>query len=123
MHGRRIAALAAAGCVVLSGCAVASSTADPARHANTSMAADTLPDNGIQNAAYTGTMKPYVLGNASRSLGAISGKTAALSARVNAVVVSVDWRSIETSQGAYNDSIIDGQVSSAQRRASPSGCA
>ncbi len=116
MHGRRLAALAAASCVVLSGCAVASDTSDSARLANNHMAADTLPDNGIQNAAFTGTMKPYVLGNASRSLGAISGKTAALSARVNAVVVSVDWKQIETSQGAYNDSVIDGQLSSAQSK-------
>ncbi len=115
MQGWRTAALAAASCVVLSGCAVASDTAHPGHAVDTRPVAHAVPDTAVVVASVAG-MKPPVLGNASRGLAAISGKTAALSARVNAAVVGVDWRSVETSQGVYNDSVIDAQISSAQSK-------
>ncbi len=112
MLGTRVAALAAAGCVVFSGSAAATDTAAPAT-SDISTAPTPLV---VDPVATTDTMKPYVLGNASRSLGAISGKTAALSARVNAVVVSLDWKSLEPTEGAYNDAPIDNALASAESK-------
>jgi len=108
MHVTRVAAIVAAGCVVLSGCAVASGSSDAARSTAPHEAALT-----VVPAADTGTMKPYVLGNASRSLGAISGATAALSARVNAVTVAVNWSDLEATEGTFTFSAIDSALASA----------
>ncbi len=114
MHGRRFAALAAAGCVVFSGCAAASDTTGSARPATPlPSSAEPASHTLVEGVAYNSSMKPYVLGNASRSLSAISGATAALSARVNAVAVAVDWSQLETSQGVYNTSVIDSALASA----------
>ncbi len=112
MLGTRVAALAAAGCVVFSGSAAATGTAAPAT-SDRSTAPATLV---VDQVAATDTMKPYVLGNASRSLSAISGKTAALSARVNAVVVSLDWKNLEPTEGTFNDAPIDNALASAEAK-------
>jgi hypothetical protein len=113
MPGTRVAALVAAGCVVLSGCAVASDTSGAARAVtpqNPTTSLDVVP------VAYTSTMKPAVLGNSSRSLGAISGSTAALSARVNAVTVSLDWKNLEPTEGSFNDTPINNALASADAK-------
>ncbi len=66
-------------------------------------------------AAEAACMKPFALGNQSRSMGAISGRTSIMATRVAGMVVQADWNELEPgTPGRYDTSVLDKQIAYAR---------
>ncbi len=117
MHCKRIAATAAVGCFVISGLAAQSSVA-ASRQTSTNHRSPAIVAAASLSSSRTlaASMKPYASGNGSRALNAIKRAPAQYQSAVGVVVVSVDWRDIETAKGVYTTTPIDTELKAAADR-------
>jgi len=115
MHYTRVASAVAVGCVALTGVAYANGSTVSAHTATTTIPRPARPASPVkvESAAYTASMKPYAMGNGSRSLAAISKAPATDQASIETIAVSVGWSQLETGQGVYNTGVIDSALASA----------
>ncbi len=135
----RIALVSAAlaGALVLASCGPGSDSAGPSPgSSSTSTTSATSPGSGATGSAspsatpggsrtsgstsLAACMKPYALGNQSRSIGQISGATAALASRVSGMVIQADWDQLEPgTPGRYDTTTIDQQLAYARAHSLP----
>ena len=129
----RIALVAAAlaGGLVLAACGPGSDSAGPSPTSSSTPTASASsqvagPAGPASPAASSGTtglaacMKPYALGNESRSVGQISGAKAALASRVSGMVVQANWDQLEPgTPGRYDTTAIDQQLAYARSKNLP----
>ncbi len=117
MHHKRIAAAAAVGCFVITGVAAQSSVA-ASRQTSTNHRSPAVVASASLASSRTlaASMKPYASGNGSRALNAIKRAPAEYQPAVGIVVVSVDWRDLETAKGVYTTAPIDTELKAAVDR-------
>ncbi len=114
MFHARIASAAAVGLVALSGVAVTNGSTGSAQGATTTpQSARSASTISVESAAYTASMKPYAMGNGSRSLAAISKAPSTYQSSVGTIAVSVGWSQLESTKGVYSTTAIDTALASA----------